>query len=69
MELNNLKVLGVNVASWLGTIFSMQDALQAMQLVCLIGSFAVSAASVWWVVRQNKNAEEAKRLKDLPKDL
>lgn len=61
-QLNNLKLIGVNVASWFSTIFSMQNALQTMQLICLVGSFAVSAFSIWWIVKQNKNAEELKRL-------
>ena len=47
-----------NVASWVGTLVSFQVVKDALQIVAILGSIAVSLASVWWIRRQAKLADE-----------
>lgn len=56
--MQNIKVLMANVASWVGTLISFQVVKDALQIVAILGSIAVSLASVWWIRRQAKLADE-----------
>ena len=56
--MDSLKLALANTGSWIATIVSMQYMKDVAQLVALLGSIAVSIASVWWISRQ---AESLKR--------
>ena len=57
-RMDSLKLALANTGSWIATIVSMQYMKDVAQLVALLGSIAVSIASVWWISRQ---AESLKR--------
>ena len=60
----NLKLLAFNFGSWGTTIVSIGLAKDLMQLACLLASFSVSIASIWWIRKQatnlDKRSKEAK---------
>ena len=47
-----VRLFGFNATSWLGTIMSFAFAKDVLQLLCMVGSLAVSAASIWWIKKQ-----------------
>ena len=49
-----VRLFGFNITSWLGTIMSFAFAKDVLQLLCMVGSLAVSAASIWWIRKQAK---------------
>ncbi len=46
------RVFAANLTSWMATIISLEFVKDALQIVALLGSIAVSLASVWWIKRQ-----------------
>lgn len=52
--MDSIKLALANTGSWMATIVSMQYMKDVAQLVALLGSIAVSIASVWWISRQAK---------------
>jgi hypothetical protein len=59
--LDGIKVVVANVASWVATVVSIQFIKDALQIVALVGSIAVSLGSLWWIKRQARALELKER--------
>lgn len=56
--LHHIRLLGVNIGSWLATIISMEITKDFLQILCLLASLSVSLASIWWIKHQAKVFDE-----------
>jgi hypothetical protein len=54
----NLKLLAFNFGSWGTTIASIGVAKDLMQMACLLASFSLSIASIWWIRKQSANMDK-----------
>lgn len=63
-QLSQLKLIGFNVCSWIGTIAGMQATKDLLQIACLFASLAVSGFSIWWIRRQAAALEATQKPKE-----
>ena len=58
---DHIRLAMFNAGSWVATIISVQYMKDVAQLVALLGSIAVSIASVWWIAKQARSLEKRDR--------
>ena len=65
-NIQTMKMLVLNAASWTSSIATFQVANDTLHFVATVGSIIVSGLSAWGIIKQAKNLERLS--KEKPKD-
>lgn len=56
--LDSVKLAAMNIFSWIGTIMSLESAIQLLQVISLLGSLLVSFFSVVYLIMKIRDKDK-----------